>query len=115
MNNPLSNHDRRADPRETVNQRARVFYGPSRTMWADGQIVDLSTSGAKLMVPGLYPLSPRFLVLQIRGGVVFDVRLKWRRGDLAGLAIEGRREIEGSTDQVLIDLAPTWRALADIS
>ena len=84
-------------------------------MWADGQIVDMSKSGAKLMVPEIYPLSPRFLVLHIGGGVVYDVRLKWRRGDLAGLAIEGRREIEGSKDQDLIDLAPTWRALAAIS
>lgn len=115
MNNPLSQHDRRADPREAVNQRARVFYGPTRAMWADAQIVDLSKSGAKLMVPEIYPLSPRFLVLQIRGGVVYEVRLRWRRGDLAGLAIEGRREIEGSADQDLIALEPTWRALAALS
>ena len=84
-------------------------------MWADAQIVDLSHSGAKLMVPELYPLSPRFLVLQIRGGVVFEVRLRWRRGDMAGLAIEGRREIEGSKDIDLVALEPTWRALAAIS
>jgi len=81
-------------------------------MWADAQIVDLSKSGAKLMVPEIYPLSPRFLVLQIRGGIVYDMRLRWRRGDLAGLAVESRREIEGSVDQDLIDLEPTWRALA---
>lgn len=84
-------------------------------MWADAQIVDLSKSGAKLMVPELYPLSPRFLLLQIRGGVVFEVRLRWRRGDMAGLAIEGRREIEGSTDADLVALEPTWRALAAMS
>ena len=40
------------------------------------------------------------------------MRLRWRRGDLAGLAVESRREIEGSVDQDLIDLEPTWRALA---
>lgn len=84
-------------------------------MWADAQIVDLSKSGAKLIVPELYPLSPRFLLLQIRGGVVFEVRLRWRRGDMAGLAIEGRREIEGSTDADLVALEPTWRALAAMS
>jgi len=67
------------------------------------------------MVPALYPLPPRFLVLQIFGGVAYDVRLRWRRGDLAGLAVENRREIEGSKDQDLLDLESTWRGLAEIS
>jgi len=87
-------------------------------MWADGQIVDLSMSGANLMVPAIHPLPevPNFCRSAAAG---YDVRLKWRRGDLAGLAIEGRREIEGSKDQDLVDLrrlgapwprCPSWRA-----
>ena len=95
-----------------MDRRARIFFGPNRVMWADAQIVALSSSAAKLRAPEIYPLPPRFLVLQIQEGVVYEARLRWRRGDLAGLAIEGRRRIEGAADQDLIDLEPTWRALS---
>ena len=49
---------------------------------------DLSTGGAKIHVSALYKLPPRFVLLQHQAGVAFEVILKWRRGDLAGVKVD---------------------------
>jgi hypothetical protein len=103
--------ERRAYPREAVSLLARVFYGPNLTFWADCTIADLSKGGAKLQISSVYPLPARFRLLQIKGGVVHEVRLRWRRGDMSGVAFDETRMIEGSEDPDLVALEPTWRAL----
>ncbi len=103
--------DRRVDPREATSLRARALYGPNGTLWADCAITDLSKGGAKIQISAVYPLPPRFQLLQVRDGIVSGVRLRWRRGDLTGVAFEGQRHILGSTDEDLVRLEPVWRAL----
>lgn len=112
MSQAHSPNERRAHPRDTVTLLARAFYGPQHNFWADCAITDISKGGAKLQISAIYPLPSRFRLLQIRGGIVFDARLRWRRGDLSGVAFDDRREIEGSKDADLIALEPTWRALS---
>lgn len=107
--------DRRAHPREVVNLWARALYGPKRELWADCTIVDLSKGGAKLQISEIYPLPGRFHLLQVRGGIVYEARLRWRRGDLTGVAFDSQRTIEDSTDTDLVALEPTWRALLAIA
>lgn len=111
MNAQQSILDRRVDPREATSQRARALYGPGGSLWADCAITDISKGGAKLQISAVYPLPPRFQLLQVRDGLVLGVRLRWRRGDLTGVAFEGQRLIAGSTDEDLLRLEPIWRAL----
>lgn len=107
--------DRRAHPREVVNLWARAFYGPKRELWADCTMVDLSKGGAKVQISEIYPLPGRFRLMQVRGGIVYDVRLRWRRGDLTGVAFDDQHTIEGSTNPEIAALEPTWRALLTVA
>ncbi len=103
--------ERRAHPREAVSLLARAFYGPNLSFWADCTITDLSKGGAKLQISSVYPLPARFRLLQIKDGVVHEVRLRWRRGDMSGVAFDETRVIQGSQDPEMLALEPTWRAL----
>ena len=104
-------NERREHLREAVSLLARAFYGPNLTFWADCTIADLSKGGAKLQISSVYPLPARFRLLQIKGGIVHEVRLRWRRGDMSGVAFDETRMIEGSQDPEMVALEPTWRAL----
>ena len=107
----LNNIDRRESPREDTNLRARVFYGPGMAHWADCSIVDLSKGGARLQISSIYPLPPRFVVLQLQGGVAYDVRTRWRRGDMTGVAFDAQTQIETNTEERLIGVQKAWEAL----
>ena len=115
VQSPVAAHiryeDRREHPREVVNLRARALYGPKRELWADCTIVDLSKGGAKLQISEIYPLPGRFRLMQVKGGIVYEARLRWRRGDLTGVAFDGQQPIEGSADAEMLALEPTWRSL----
>lgn len=103
--------ERRVEERVPVSLRARAFYGHTLALWADCVIANVNKGGAKLQISSVYPLPSRFKLLQIKGGIVYDVRLRWRRGDTSGVAFDDQRQIEGSKDGDLIALAETWRAL----
>lgn len=104
-------HERRAHPRVAANFRARGFYGPGNGLWADCTIVDLSQGGARLKIAAIYPLPARFMLLQFEGGLVYEARLRWRRGDLTGVAFDGRHDIATSTREGLSVIRETWDAL----
>lgn len=110
MNSPIDS-DRREHPREATSQRARVFYGPGMAHWADCVIVDLSRGGARLQVASIYPLPPRFVVLQLADGLVYDVRTRWRRGDMTGVAFDAKTSLETNTDERLANIHKAWTAL----
>ena len=103
--------ERRADPRESTRQPVRAYYGDKLGMWADCELRDLSAGGAKIHVSALYKLPPRFILLQHQAGVAYEVVLKWRRGDLAGVAFEVRHDL-ATTDNPRMDaMRDAWRAL----
>lgn len=103
--------DRREHPREPTNLRARVFYGHGMAHWADCTIVDLSKGGARLQISSIYPLPSRFVLLQLLGGVVYDVRVRWRRGDMTGVSFDARTELESSSEERLAEVQKAWLAL----
>ena len=103
--------DRREHPREPTNLRARVFYGQGMAHWADCSIVDLSKGGARLQISSIYPLPSRFVLLQLLGGVVYDVRVRWRRGDMTGVSFDARTELETNSDERLAGVQKAWLAL----
>jgi len=103
--------DRREHPREPTNLRARVFYGQGMAHWADCTIVDLSKGGARLQISSIYPLPSRFVLLQLLGGVVYDVRVRWRRGDMTGVSFDARTELESSSEERLAEVQKAWLAL----
>ena len=103
--------DRREHPRELTSLRARVFYGKEMAHWADCSIVDLSKGGARLQISAIYPLPSRFVVLQLLGGVVYDVRVRWRRGDMTGVSFDAQTQIETSKEERLAIVHQAWSAL----
>ena len=111
MSDPIAPNERRAHPREAASLWVRAFYGTHDAMWADGVLIDMSKGGCKLKIGAIYPLPARIRLLQVRGGVVYDARVRWRRGDLTGIAFEGTRTLEGCEDADLARLLPIWHGL----
>lgn len=103
--------ERRADPRESTRQSVRAYYGQNLSLWADCELRDLSAGGAKIHISALYKLPPRFVLLQHQAGIAFEVILKWRRGDLAGVAFEVRHDLETTQDPRMEAMREAWRAL----
>lgn len=111
MKHALAPDERRAHPRYAADFRARAFYGPGFGLWADCTITDVSKGGARLKVPALYPLPARFVVLHLESGLVYEVRLRWRRGDLTGVAFEKQHEITSTAVEAMGPIRKTWDAL----
>jgi hypothetical protein len=103
--------ERRSEPREPVRQPARVLHGPKLAMWADCVIRDLSRSGAKLELSHFYKLPPRFVLIHFQEARAIEVVLKWRRGDLAGVAFERISMLENLQDPHLEPARAAWLAL----
>lgn len=103
--------ERRAEPRESVNIRARVLHGQGLAMWADCVIKDLSASGAKIELSHFHKLPPRFVLLHFEAGMAFEVVLKWRRADLAGMAFEASHRLEADAPPHLKAAREQWLAL----
>ncbi|HET6970866.1 MAG TPA: PilZ domain-containing protein [Phenylobacterium sp.] len=103
--------ERRAEPRTPVRAAGRVMFGDKLGLWADCVIRDMSTSGAKIELSELVKLPPRFLLIHLQEGIAFEVVLKWRRGDLAGMAFEKRHPLTESVEPRLEPVRAAWVAL----
>jgi len=106
-----ANIERRAEPRVATQAPGRIMHGDKLSLWADCVIRDLSASGAKIELSHLYKLPPRFVLLHFSGAIAYEVVLKWRRGDLAGMAFEHRHQLETTTDARLAPARDAWLAL----
>ncbi|WP_293680812.1 PilZ domain-containing protein [uncultured Phenylobacterium sp.] len=112
MNRPApSHHERRAEPRKSVNASARLFHGATLALWADCTIRDLSTIGAKIELPELHVAPPRFVLLNFAAGVAYEAVLKWRRGNMAGTSFEAVHALETATEPRLAPVREQWLAL----
>ena len=103
--------ERRAEPREPANAPARVFFGPKHSLWADCVIRNLSHSGAKIELPKVHVAPPRFILLHFQACMAYEAILKWRRGDMAGVAFEARHELETCELPNLAVVREQWLAL----
>jgi hypothetical protein len=103
--------ERRNEPRVPANVPGRVMHGDKLALWADCVIKDISTSGAKIELSHFYRLPPRFVLMHFHEALAFEVVLKWRRGDLAGMAFEHRHPLDSITDPRLAAVAEAWKAL----
>lgn len=103
--------ERRAEPREPVSIRARVLHGQGLAMWADCVIKDLSASGAKIELSHFHKMPPRFVLLHFEAGMAFEVVLKWRRADLAGMTFEHQYALDGEVPAHLKAAKDQWLAL----
>ncbi|WP_293908095.1 PilZ domain-containing protein [Phenylobacterium sp.] len=104
--------ERRGEPRVALDARARVFQGQGLALWADCVIKDLSASGAKIELSHVHKLSPRFVLLHLEAGNAFEVILKWRRGDLAGMSLERTHALVAPTvEPHLVTVREAWMAL----
>jgi hypothetical protein len=103
--------ERRGEERIPVRAPGRVMFGEKLAMWGDCVIRDLSTSGAKIELSQLVKLPPRFILIHLHDGVAFDVVLKWRRGDLAGMAFEKRHLLTEPVEARLEPARIAWQGL----
>ena len=106
-----SDFERRAEARSLAREPVRAYFGQNLGLWADCELRDMSTGGAKIFVSSVYKLPPRFMLLQHQAGVAFEVILKWRRGDLAGVAFEHRHDLKAGAEPRLQPLREAWLAL----
>lgn len=111
MDDARSYLDRRAEPRVSVNARGRIMHGDKLGIWADCVIKDLSGSGAKIELSHLHKIPPRFILIHFQAGMAFEVVLKWRRGDLAGMSFEVKHNLELPVPARLEPVRAAWLAL----
>jgi hypothetical protein len=107
----LTNIERRSEERISSQAPGRIMHGDKLSLWADCVIRDLSASGAKIELSHLHKLPPRFILLHFSAAIAYEVVLKWRRGDLAGMAFEHRHALDRTTDPRLIPAQQAWQAL----
>jgi hypothetical protein len=73
-------------------------------------IRDLSARGARLEVPHSIPLPSEFNLLFLKANTSRHVRLRWRRGDLAGVEFTGEdvnaADVETTPDECAKRLNP---------
>lgn len=112
MSDPAQRYvERRAEERTQTRQPVRAYFGANMALWADCELRDFSSGGAKIHVSALYKLPPRFVLLQHQAGMAFEVVLKWRRGDLAGVSFERRHDLQMLEDGRLTPIREAWLAL----
>lgn len=87
------------------------MHGDKLGIWADCMIKDISESGAKIELSHLHKVPPRFILMHFQAGVAFEVVLKWRRGDLAGMSFEHRHPLEDAVPSRLEPVRVAWLAL----
>ncbi|WP_232630807.1 PilZ domain-containing protein [Methylobacterium sp. Leaf118] len=94
MADPQDNAGERTEPvarvgkRHRVVQQGRIVLGPERLVAC--VVRDLSRSGAKIRVAPEIGLPETFaLVIAAHDLRTLTVRLRWRRGDFAGVTFEG--------------------------
>lgn len=103
--------ERRSEPRMPASAPARVYFGPKLSLWADCVLKDMSAGGAKIHVAAIYTLPPRFVLVHMQDGIAFDAVLKWRRGDLAGMAFEQSHPLQTCDEPRLSAIRDAWVAL----
>ncbi|MGX7707009.1 PilZ domain-containing protein [Methylobacterium sp. Gmos1] len=78
----------RAGRRRRLVQQGRIVLGPDHSVAC--AIADVSNEGARLRVPARVALPDTFpLVIAAHDLRTVTVRLRWRRGDYAGVTFEG--------------------------
>jgi hypothetical protein len=108
---PTSFTERRSEPRIPANTQARLCYGPKFALWADCIIKDISLGGAKVAVSSIYKLPPEFVLLNFQAGAAFEVQLRWRKADLAGVSFLARHDLATLADPRLAEVRKAWQAL----
>lgn len=78
----------------------------------DCTIRNLTEVGAMLRAPAGQAFPDTFTLLHVGEGVAYEVRLKWRRDDQAGVAILSRQDVTGEVDEPYKALHRIWVALA---
>jgi hypothetical protein len=109
---PFSGAERRALARWRTLQRGRVCYGLGYAITLDCVIRNLTESGAMIRVPASQPIPDTFALLHVPGGIAFEAKLSWRRGDDAGAEFIARHDLKGAVEDEFKALRAVWAALA---
>ena len=114
MSVPMSQFvERRAQTREAINAPARICYGPNHELWADCIVRDISQGGAKIQLPSVYKIPPRFVLLHYKAKIAFEAVMKWRRGDVVGMSFEAHHDLTAGAEKHMAKVHEAWLALRD--
>jgi hypothetical protein len=86
------NRDRRADPREVVNRRAKVLDGPFPL---NAVIKDVSVSGARLVFPDRMPSQDAFVLVDLVAAMAYECRVAWRKSGECGVRLIKGQDLRG--------------------
>ena len=96
---PVSQPDRRGQPRRAVNARGVVCAPGVETACV---IVDLSDGGLKLRLDRGAALPPEVVVVDIAEAVAYPATVVWQKGQEAGLRQTGAKSLRGLAPARLI-------------
>lgn len=98
----------RAEPRQRVIKSAKLVFNGGVI---DCVVLDISAKGARVLLPMPTPL-PEHVALHLSGGVIYNARRRWERGQEVGFEFEG----PPSLNVIAATRAmPFYEALRDIS
>ena len=111
---PPPGPERRAVPRLRTLQRGRVCYGIDHALSFDCMIRNLTAKGAMLRAPANQEIPESFTLLHINGGMAFEAKLTWRRGEDAGVHFGLAHDLRGPVSEEYRSLRHVWVALAPV-
>lgn len=109
---PFTGDERRVLQRSRTLQRGRICYGLHHAMSLDCMIRNLTESGAMLRIQAGNAIPDHFTLLHVNGGMAFEAKLSWRRGDDAGAEFLSRHDLKGVVEEEYRALRHVWVALA---
>ena len=100
--------ERRAHERAAMDEPARIYYGAGYAFWADCVLRDISQGGAKIQLPTVYVIPPRFVLLHYGAKLAFEAVRKWRRAEMLGMSFEARHDLTQTPDERMAPIHQAW-------
>lgn len=105
-----ANADRRAQPRDAVQCRAKVL---DRHFALDATIRDISAAGARLAFSGgRTPSADTFIIVDLGGALGHEARVIWRKGEECGVRIIKTQDLRGLVPGQFDAAKRIWQATA---
>ena len=91
--------ERRSSFREAKSLLIGTIVHSRETVAFDCTIIDLSETGARVMVPNPYVIPDHLVLLESKRFVAHEASVRWRRGVLAGLSFDKTFSLDDGISQ----------------
>ena len=99
--------DKRRGQRHRTFRGATIVYGDD-LLTLDCTVHDQSGGGLMIELPPLTLMPDRFFLVVHHGAFTSDVRIRWRRENMAGLEVLGQSDVDARTSAPLRVLRGIW-------